>query len=379
LPADFARLRFTFLVDLPVSYETRGAVMTPPVKKFLFIVEDLYGGGAEKVLLNTASLLKDAGAEVTLYTLREKIDHTLPDNIHPINLGMVTKLTKAISNVAVEKIQASLILKKIKEISPDVIISCSCDKITRHLPETLNIYYWIHGNVTGFAKDNAKGYEKFKRFYNGKKLICVSRGIAEDILHNVKATPKSCQVIYNPFDIEKIQALADESFSKPFDKYFIHVGTFEERKRHDRLLLAYQLSGVDTPLVLMGKGDLRPKIEAMIEEMDLASKVKIIDFQKNPYPYIKAAQALILTSDAEGLPTVLIEALICHTPVISVDCPSGPAEILTTPLDKFLIPMEDINELAMAITSVDGTRTLIKSKSYQLFSSKRVTEEFISL
>ena len=46
--------------------------MTPPVKKFLFIVEDLYGGGAEKVLLNTASLLKDAGVDVTLFTLREK-------------------------------------------------------------------------------------------------------------------------------------------------------------------------------------------------------------------------------------------------------------------------------------------------------------------
>ncbi|WP_421215588.1 glycosyltransferase [Aeromonas jandaei] len=353
--------------------------MTPPVKKFLFIVEDLYGGGAEKVLLNTASLLKDAGADVTLFTLREKIDHTLPDNIHPINLGIVTKLTKAISNIAVEKIQAALILKKIKEISPDVIISCSCDKITRHLPETLNIYYWIHGNVTGFAKNNTKGYEKFKRFYNGKKLICVSRGIADDILQNVKATPKSCQVIYNPFDIEKIQALANEPFSKPFDKYFIHVGTFEERKRHDRLLQAYQLSSVDTPLVLMGKGVLRPKIEAMIEDMNLANKVKIIDFQKNPYPYIKASQALILTSDAEGLPTVLIEALICHTPVISVDCPSGPAEILTTPLDKFLIPMEDISELAMAITSMERRRIPIHSNYYQPFSSERVTEEFISL
>ncbi|MGY3917013.1 glycosyltransferase [Aeromonas australiensis] len=353
--------------------------MTPPVKKFLFIVEDLYGGGAEKVLLNTASLLKDAGADVTLFTLREKIDHTLPDNIHPINLGIVTKLTKAISNIAIEKIQASLILKRIKEISPDVIISCSCDKITRHLPETLNVYYWIHGNVTGFAKKNPKGYEKFKRFYNGKKLICVSRGIADDILQNVKATPKSCQVIYNPFDIEKIQALANEPFSKPFDKYFIHVGTFEERKRHDRLLQAYQLSGVATPLVLMGKGERRPHIEAMIEEMNLTNKVKIIDFQKNPYPYIKAAQALILTSDAEGLPTVLIEGLICHTPVISVDCPSGPAEILTKPLDKFLIPMEDISELAMAITSVDRIRISIDSNCYKPFSSESVTEQFISL
>ena len=353
--------------------------MTPPVKKFLFIVEDLYGGGAEKVLLNTASLLKDAGADVTLYTLRKKIDHTLPDNIHPINLGIVTKLTKAISNVAIEKIQASQVLKKVKEISPDVIISCSCDKITRHLPETLNIYYWIHGNVTGFAKDNAKGYEKFKRFYNGKKLICVSRGIADDILQNVKATPKSCQVIYNPFDIEKIQALANEPFSKPFDKYFIHVGTFEERKRHDRLLQAYQLSGVDTPLVLMGKGELRPHIEAMIEEMNLASKVKIIDFQKNPYPFIKAAQALILTSDAEGLPTVLIEALICHTPVISVDCPSGPAEIITSDIEKYLIPLSDTNKLALAISDMDDYRAIIRGSLYSAFSKKETISIFMSL
>jgi len=353
--------------------------MTPPVKKFLFIVEDLYGGGAEKVLLNTASLLKDAGAEVTLYTLREKIDHTLPDNIHPINLGIVTKLTKAISNIAVEKIQASLILKKIKEISPDVIISCSCDKITRHLPETLNIYYWIHGNVTGFAKDNAKGYEKFKRFYNGKKLICVSRGIADDILHNVKATPKSCQVIYNPFDIEKIQALANEPFSKPFDKYFIHVGTFEERKRHDRLLQAYQLSGVDTPLVLMGKGDLRPRIEAMIEEMNLANKVKIIDFQKNPYPYIKAAQALILTSDAEGLPTVLIEALICHTPVISVNCPSGPAEILNGALTRYLCEMDDMACLLKLITEIEISPPTIQSLDYAIFSKENTIHQFSQL
>jgi glycosyltransferase involved in cell wall biosynthesis len=349
------------------------------MKKIVFIIEDLYGGGAEKVLLNTASLLKNAGAEVTLYTLREKIDHTLPENINPINLGIVTKLTKAISNTVIEKIQASLILKKIKEISPDVIISCSCDKITRHLPETLNIYYWIHGNVTGFAKNNTKGYEKFKRFYNGKKLICVSRGIADDILYNVKATPKSYQVIYNPFDIEKIQALANEPFNKPFDKYFIHVGTFEQRKRHDCLLQAYQLSGVDTPLVLMGKGDLRPKIEAMIEEMNLAKQVKIIDFQKNPYPYIKAAQGLILTSDAEGLPTVLIEALICQTPVISVDCPSGPAEILTRKLLEYLCPLNNTHSIAAAISSVDITPPIISHDLYEQFSSRQIIHSFLKL
>lgn len=349
------------------------------MKKILFIVEDLYGGGAEKVLLNTASLLQYAGAEVIVYTLRDKVEHNIPENIKPLNLAIVNRVTKATSNVFIEKIQASIIHKKILKISPNIIISCSCDKITRHLPDTLNIYFWIHGNVTGFANKNVKSYEKFKRFYNNKKLICVSHGIADDILNNVKALPKSCQVIYNPFDIEKIIKLADEYFIKPFDKYFIHVGTFEERKRHDRLLQAYQMSGVDTPLILMGKGNLRHNIEAMIEELNLGKKVKIIDFQKNPYPYIKAAQALILTSDAEGLPTVLIEALICHTPVISVDCPSGPSEILKGPLNEFLIPLEDINGLSIAIAKADRKREIINPHSYHMFSSDEITTMFMSL
>lgn len=349
------------------------------MKKIVFIVEDLYGGGAEKVLLNTASLLEKHGAHVIVYTLRDKIEHDIPENITPINLALVNHLTKAISNTFIEKLQAFLLHREILRESPDIIISCSCDKITRHLPISLNIYYWIHGNVTGFAKDNAKGYKKFKHFYNGKKLICVSHGIADDILHNVKATPKSCQVIYNPFEIEKIQALADEPFSKPFDKYFIHVGTFEERKRHDRLLQAYQLSGVNTPLVLMGKGERRPHIEAMITEMNLANKVKIIDFKKNPYPYIKAAQALILTSDAEGLPTVLIEAIICHTPVISVDCPSGPAEILTGSLFKYLCPINNGQALSTAISSIDKMPPLISNNLYESFSSSQTIKKFLAL
>lgn len=349
------------------------------MKKILFIVEDFYGGGAEKVLLNTASLLQENKANVIVYTLRNKIEHSIPDNIKPLDLAIVNRFTKSISNVFIEKIQAFLIYQKIMKEEPDVIISCSCDKITRHLPDNLNIYYWVHGNITGFASDNAKSYAKFKRFYNGKKLICVSHGIADDIIKNVQAKPLSCQVIYNPFDIAKIQRMADEPIIKPFEKYFIHIGSFEERKRHDRLLQAYKLSGIDTPLILMGKGALRLKIEMMIDDMGLGNKVTIIDFQKNPYPYIKAAQALILTSDAEGLPTVLIEALICHTPVISVDCPSGPAEILTGPLQDNLCALFDIPKIAQKISHMDIDKVYVPDHFYSPFSSSETIKSFMSL
>ena len=123
------------------------------MKKILFIVEDLYGGGAEKVLLNTASLLQENKANVIVYTLRKKIEHNIPENIELLNLAIVNRFTKSISNIFLEKIQASLIYQKILKEAPDVIISCSCDKITRHLPDNLNIYYWIHGNITGFANE----------------------------------------------------------------------------------------------------------------------------------------------------------------------------------------------------------------------------------
>lgn len=349
------------------------------MKRILFIVEDLYGGGAEKVLLNTASLLQGAGAHVIVYTLRDKVEHSIPENITPINLAIVNRLTKAVSNFFIEKMQAFLLHQKILKESPDVIISCSCDKITRHLPRHLNIYYWIHGNVTGFADNNDKSYAKFQRFYNDKNLICVSQGISDDILYNVKATPKSCQVIYNPFDVTKIQAMANEAIKLPFEKYFIHIGSFEERKRHDRLLQAYKLSGIDTPLILMGKGPLRQKIERMIEDLGLTKKVIIVDFQKNPYPYIKSSQALILTSDAEGLPTVLIEALICHTQVISVDCPSGPSEILTGKLRKYLCPVNDIQMLATSIASADQKSIDIYSDTYRTFSSEETIRHFMKL
>ncbi|MNJ39993.1 4-alpha-N-acetylgalactosaminyltransferase [compost metagenome] len=129
----------------------------------------------------------------------------------------------------------------------------------------------------------------------------------------------------------------------------------------------------------MGKGALRPKIEMMIDDMGLANKVTIIDFQKNPYPYIKAAQALILTSDAEGLPTVLIEALICHTPVISVNCPSGPAEILIGELKEFLCPLNDIKTLATSLITQNESPTKIDKSYYQVFSSEETINKFMQL
>ncbi len=347
-------------------------------KKFMFIVKDLYGGGAEKVLINTADLLQKKGQDVRVYTLRDRIEHELPSGVHPRNIACVNKFTQAISNVFVEKAQAKIIESEICRFAPDVIISCACDKITRHLPSSLNIYYWIHGGPLSFTKDAGKSCRKFKRFYENKNIICVSHGMADDVM-KTETSLKSCQVIYNPFDIKCIQERSTEQVNLPFSEYFLHVGSFEKRKRHDRLLDAYKLSGIETPLVLMGKGGLENEIREKIATLDLGHRVMVMEFQKNPFPYIKNAKALILTSDAEGLPTVLIEALVCHTPIISTNCPSGPSEILVDELINYLVDCDDIPDLARAIRDVDQRPPEIAPSYYENFSSENTISKFMEL
>lgn len=348
-------------------------------KRFAFVISDFYGGGAQKVLLNTAEELRSRGHMVRVYTLRERIEHEIPKELEIINLAVINKATKALSNTFIEKLQAKYIKKALLEFKPEVVISCSCDKITRHI-SGFNMYFWIHGNSFAATEESKqkKVIAKQKKIYLGKKLIVVSEGIRESLTQGIGLDNKDIQVIYNPFDQDLIIQKSKQYIKPPFPEYFIHVGTFEIRKRHDRLLEAYHLSKSKTPLVLMGKGNSEDekRITKKIKYLNLHDRVTIIPFQANPYPYIAKSKALILTSDQEGLPTVLIEALLLHTPIISVDCPSGPNEILTGSLAKFLVPMEDTNALADAIHNMDDSPIAVEPQYYKKFLSSSVIPKF---
>ena len=87
----------------------------------------------------------------------------------------------------------------------------------------------------------------------------------------------------------------------------------------------------------------------MIEEHNLSQKLIIPGFQKNPYNWIKHADLLVLCSDHEGLPNVLVEALILQTRVVSTDCPSGPKEILGNLGEKYLVECNNAEALLQAM------------------------------
>ena len=110
----------------------------------------------------------------------------------------------------------------------------------------------------------------------------------------------------------------------------------------------------------MGKGHLKNYYQNFINKNNLNTNIKIINFKKNPYPYLKQADVFILTSIYEGLPNVLLEAITLKKCVISSDCPTGPNEILLDGKGGMLFKMKDYKSLSKKI--------LIYNKNKKLFN-----------
>ena len=102
-------------------------------------------------------------------------------------------------------------------------------------------------------------------------------------------------------------------------------------------------------LLILGEGKEREPLEELIQKLGLEKDVSLPGFVMNPYAYMARSSLFVLSSRWEGLPTVLIEALCCGTPVVSTDCPSGPREILKDGQYGQLVPVGDVDALARAI------------------------------
>lgn len=194
---------------------------------------------------------------------------------------------------------------------------------------------------------------RYRALYGARPLVAVSQGVAADLQAAFGIDAGQISVIANPFDFAAIRALAAEPCpDRPGEAYILHVGRYAAQKRHDLLLAAFAQADLPQQLVLLTPPDAG--LAALIARHGLQRRVAIANFQANPYPWIAAAELLVLCSDHEGLPNVLIEALACGTRVVSTDCPSGPREILVGELAQGLVPCNDIEALAAAMQAALG-------------------------
>ena len=161
-----------------------------------------------------------------------------------------------------------------------------------------------------------------------------------------------------------------------YKEFILHVGRFSPQKRHDILLKAFAQSGLDCRLVLLGSGrdQDRQSIKRIAMDLGISDRVIMPGFSDNPYAWMKKARLFVLSSDFEGFSLVLVESLICGTPVISTDCPSGPSEILTD-YPELLSPVGDTDALARNMRRYYDNPPAIDNRFLEKFSIETIIEQ----
>jgi len=199
-------------------------------------------------------------------------------------------------------------------------------------------------------------YSLFLRFAHG--LVAVSQGVADDIAHIAGIPREKIVVIYNPviaqtFEEESAAPCPHPWFKEGGVPVVLGVGRLVELKDFSTLIFAFAKVIKKRPakLVLLGEGYLLPALKAQAEALGLKDTVDFPGFAPNPYPFMKRAALLALSSLSEGFGNVLIEAMACGTPVVSTNCKFGPPEILAQGKYGKLVPVGDSDALAEAILS----------------------------
>ncbi|WP_435928375.1 glycosyltransferase [Dryocola sp. BD613] len=360
--------------------------------RILMIIDGLPGGGAEKTVLTLSRGLVGMGHQVSIFSLRRVCDYEIPDGVdYQIILDTCRKPWRKLTELSR---RAALLDKAVEKAQKagkfDLIFSHlhKTDRIVAHartIPRE-KLWYCVHGMFSFSYLLHRHGFsrwlkrQKIKRVYENSNVVAVSKAVLRDITERFDINLAKSTVIHNPFDIDGIQRRAKEPCEMSGQDYLIHVGRFHEHKRHDRLIKAYALSGIQAPLILMGNGsDERiEEIKTMAVAAGVAGRVIFKSFVPNPYPWIANARLLLLSSDCEGFGNVLVEALICQTPAVSTHCPGGPEEILIGPLARGLSGMSD-RQLANTMVDIYNNPPVIDASTIEPYSTGAICQRYLSL
>jgi glycosyltransferase involved in cell wall biosynthesis len=354
----------------------------------VFLLPNLAGGGAESRTLCLAKTLHQLGHTVHLFLLQPQIDYIVPPEIPCHTLSeKIPSLWRPLRYHYYAHLLKKQLANLEKKASIDLLVGVLFDahRVLHHINHPRTVY--SIRNTLSLTLEKLKIRSKFKalkryydyhRIYTAKPLITVSQACAEDLINPLKIRPLWIKTLYNPFDFNEIKNLSLITPEMlPTKPYLIHIGRFTQQKRHDLLLAAFSKLPPDYLLILLTKPE--KALHELIAHYQLTERVILPGFQKNPYPWIKGARLLILCSDHEGLPGVLIESLALGTPVVSTDCKSGPREILKENLSNCLVPTNNPEALTEKIQTLLKTPPNIPENCVNLFSNVSVANLYIHL
>jgi len=339
-------------------------------KKIAIVIRDLKSNGAERVAITLAEGFLNYGYNPYIICFKKEIQLPIKKEI-PL-LIFSEKFFRWLPRRIRGFITAPFLdlFIKIKLGTPSLILSnlIPADRLLAY-SHFNNVYCIIH-SVTSIEiakyhpRKKAQEINERIRIYQKKPCICVSEGVRQDLVELLNdCNTQNITKIYNGIEKESIVKASKQIPNDLIKNCIIHVGKFNEAKRQDRLIHAYNSIKCDYPLVFIGTG---PKLEAAKElarKLNLSDKIHFLGYKKNPYSYIKNARLMVLCSDFEGLGMVILEAIALGTPIISSNCPNGPTEILD---NKHLFAFNDLDKfkalLKEAVENPEYYKTTLKDQ-----------------
>jgi glycosyltransferase involved in cell wall biosynthesis len=192
------------------------------------------------------------------------------------------------------------------------------------------------------------------------RVVFVSKESLQDGCKYFRLPNDLATVIYNPIVDDTLFDMSEKAVEHPWfakerkEPIILAVGRLTKQKGFPYLLKAfYQVRNLlPARLIVIGEGRDDLRLTNLAETLGIKDDMAFLGFQSNPYRFMARADLFVLSSLWEGLPTVLVEAMACRTPVVSTRCPAGPEEIIIDGINGLLVPPADPTALAEAIVKV---------------------------
>lgn len=330
--------------------------------KLMFFVYIFGQGGAERIILNILNHINNTKYDIHLI-LGEKtaknqyLSYLTNRNVQIDYLNVpLGQYDQAVNSLA----------QKINQINPDILFTEAkyTNSIAYHakkLSKNTHTKLIFREAVNRSACQDEDFLQKIKTslHYNfgPAKIICISNGVASDLIKHYGVKRKKIAVIHNPADLNFIRKkasgpISNQVFNKIKGKKIITIGRLSPSKNQKLLLEAFgRIKEKNVSLIILGSGELEAELKTYCKDRQIKN-VYFLGNVPNPYQYLKACDLFVLSSIREGFGNVIVEAMATGVPVISTDCPSGPKEIIGDNKYGLLTPLNDINALSNAMTKM---------------------------
>ncbi len=394
-------------------------------RRIAVLVPSLEGGGAERSMLTLVRAFLERGREVDLVVCRLKGTYvdSVPPQARLVVLESAGRLRGRLSALFASRGWPGPVLRTVVlpgKSAPEIVYTASLKSYLRERRPDVLLSAMTYTNLAALWARNAVDpalpvviserialtqhcesascREKWRWRYlpalvrqnypSADAIVAVSSQVAEDLVAITELPDRAVKTIYNPVVDDLLRSQAAEPLSNSwFDPeeppVIIGVGRLTEQKDFATLIRAFARVHTSRPvrLLILGEGKQRGLLQDLVEQLNVHVDVAMPGFVDNPFQYMARAAVLVQSSEYEGLPGVLIQALACGCPVVSTNCPGGAAEILENGRYGALVPVGDDGALAGAIESVldePPDRTVLLERAEQ-FSVDAATRTYLGL